>query len=295
MLLNKQIFKRAFILGLGSAGLFACAGPGAGNLTGTGMLSLDVTDAPIDGAKKVMVSFSSVEVHGAENKVITFDKPMQIDLLNLAGSKSAGLLVNESLQAGDYQWIKLGVDTAGQMDTYIEMDDGTIHELDIPSGSTSGLKLVRGFTIAQGGGADFTIDFDLRKSIVVNNQGYKLKPALRIVDNTEVGHVKGTVAASLLQGSSCTSGNSVYVFDGKDVTPTEEFTGSSVLTTTSITMDTNGDYNYEVGYLNAGDYTFAVTCQGADDDPEAQDGNIGFVAQSNVTVEVNKTVDLNFQ
>lgn len=292
MNLSKQFFIRVSILGLSSLGLVACNTPSS---NGTGQVSLNVTDAPIDGASKVMVTFNSVELHGAEDKTITFDKPVQINLLDLSGSKSAGLLVNQPLKAGDYQWIKLGVDTTNQMATYIEMKDGTDYDLTIPSGSESGLKLVRGFTVAQGGGTDFTIDFNLRKSIVGNSQGYKLKPALRMVDNLEVGHVKGTVAATLLQDSSCTSGNSVYVFSGKDVTPTDEYTNSNVLTTANVTMDTSGIYNYSVGFLTAGDYTFAFTCQSADDDPEAQDANFKFVAQSNVTVAANTTTDLNFQ
>ncbi|MDX1810421.1 MAG: DUF4382 domain-containing protein [Gammaproteobacteria bacterium] len=291
----KSFVKNAIVLGLSSLGLLACAGPDSGHQTGTGLITLDVTDAPIDSAKKVMVQFSSVELHGAENKTITLDPPVQLNLLDLAGSNSSALLDSEALAVGNYQWIKLGVDTAADLDTYIELDDGTIHELDIPSGSTSGLKLVRGFTVAEGNTVDFTVDFDLRKSIVSNNQGYKLKPALRLVDNVEIGHVKGVVGSALLQDQSCTSGNSVYVFEGADATLSDVSSTSNVLTTTSINLNNvTGNYEYEVGFLNAGDYIFAVTCQSGDDDPEVADSGLTFAAHSNVTVEVKKTTTVDF-
>src|SRR5690606_22526037 len=86
-----------------------------------------------------------------------------------------------------------------------------------------GLKLVRGFTVPAGGVADFTLDFDLRKSVhdpasePGNASGdYILRPVLRIVDNTQVGRISGTVAGSLIT-AGCDP--VVYVFAGAEVTP----------------------------------------------------------------------------
>ena len=74
----------------------------------------------------------------------------------------------------------------------------------VPSGSQTGLKLVRGFTLLAGGSADFTIDFDLRKSVVdpKGGQGMHLKPALRLIDNAQSGTITGTVAGELI-ASAC--------------------------------------------------------------------------------------------
>jgi hypothetical protein len=71
---------------------------------------------------------------------------------------------------------------------------GAGHELTIPSGMQSGLKLNRGFDVPAGGSADFTIDFDLHKSVHMTGSGsYMLRPTLRMVDNIMVGSISGTV------------------------------------------------------------------------------------------------------
>ena len=63
----------------------------------------------------------------------------------------------------------------------------------------SGLKLNRGFDVPAGGSADFTIDFDLHKSVHMTGSGsYMLRPTLRMVDNIMVGSISGTVGASLV-------------------------------------------------------------------------------------------------
>lgn len=277
---------KALAIGASASVLLACS---SGSETGTGLLSLNITDAPIDGASKVMVQFSSVEVHGAESKTIAIDPPLQIDLLELTGSNSSALFSGVSLEAGNYQWIRLGVDTDGALDTYIELTDGNKHELEIPSGSTTGLKLSRGFTVPEGGSANFTIDFDLRKSIVFNNQGYKLKPSLRMVNNVEVGHVSGTT--SLVSTDGC----AVYVYEGHSAVLVDVSTGSdAVLTTGNVSLNANsGVYEYEIGFLETGDYTLALTCDNVNDNPEDVD-DLTFLDNQNVTIEANKTAVINF-
>ncbi len=277
--------------------LSACGGSGGGDDTGS--LSLSITDAPVDGAQNVYVQFSSVEVFGSGSgsQVFNFDPPKQIDLLALQGSASTALLDNVSLPAGAYQWVRLGVDTAGDMDTYIVLSDGSTEELTIPSGDETGLKLVQGFDVSVTGSSDFTIDFDLRKSVHEMNGAYELRPALRLLDNSEIGHIKGNVDGTLIASCDPDTAYAVYVFEGLNISPDD--TGSmTTAVTTSLLDDT---YNYEAGFLNAGDYTLALTCQADGDDPALDDlafGNSigdGFIATANVTVEANQTTIYNFQ
>jgi hypothetical protein len=49
--------------------------------------------------------------------------------------------------------------------SYVTLSDGTMHGLQVPSGSENGYKLVSGFTVPSGGVVDYTIDFDLRKDV----------------------------------------------------------------------------------------------------------------------------------
>jgi hypothetical protein len=158
--------------------------------SGTGKLSLAITDAPVDGATAVVVQFTGVEVKPADGSArsFTFDAPRQIDLLALTGTDSELLLDEVEVPAGRYNWVRLAVDADedGVTDSYIDLDDGSRHELEVPSGAETGLKLVSGFRVPAGGEASFTLDFDLRKSVhepMGAGDSFKLRPTLRIVDN----------------------------------------------------------------------------------------------------------------
>src|SRR5690606_298968 len=191
-----------------------------------GQMKLAVTDAPVDGATSVVVQFTGVEFkpRGGMSTVIEFDQPRSIDLLALQGGGTELLLDGATLPAGQYNWLRRIVNAEPVlMDSYIAFSDGAMYSLFIPSGDETGLKLVRGFTVPAGGVADFTLDFDLRKSVhdpasePGNASGdYILRPVLRIVDNTQVGRISGTVAGSLIT-AGCDP--VVYVFAGAEVTP----------------------------------------------------------------------------
>src|SRR3981189_1827661 len=81
-------------IALGAAlafGIAACGGSNAG--MGMGQMTLSVGDAPVDGAQKVVVEFTGVElVPNSGNPLdITFASPKTIDLLNQSGTASAQL------------------------------------------------------------------------------------------------------------------------------------------------------------------------------------------------------------
>ncbi len=296
---TKNIIRKN-ALALTIASLITLTGCNSGSTSGDGTLSLGITDAPIDGASNVYVQFSSVQIQAADgiSHSFDFDVPKQIDLLSLQGSDSAPLLEGVVLPAGQYETIRLMVDTDANQDSYIVLDDGSSHELTIPSGAETGLKLVRGFDVAVGGSADFMIDFDLRKSITSAGISgtYFLKPALRIVDNSQIGHISGVADVAALCDGVTDPDYSVYVFEGSDVSPDDTGSATEVLTTALL----DDSYNYGVGFLNAGDYTLAFTCIAGDDNPETDEQNFGneqgdgFVATSNVTVVKGETTIVDF-
>lgn len=174
-----------------------------GHRPGTGLLSLAVSDAPVQDARQVCIEFAEAEFKkaGADDQEIVLDPPARIDLLAFQGMNSAPLLTNETLEAGEYQWVRLAANAArggnggagaGMNDTecigegsYIVTDDGAIHGLYIPSSAESGLKLNRGFTLPVGGGADFVAEFDLMKSVHAPeglDPDYILRPTVRLLD-----------------------------------------------------------------------------------------------------------------
>jgi hypothetical protein len=258
-----------------------------GSSPSTGSLNLSITDGAIDSAQHVYVQFSGVEVGSLQ---FDFDEPKTIDLLSLQGSASAPLLEGVELEAGSYQGMRLKVVTEGELDTYIVLDDGGEHELEIPSGSQSGLKLNRNFDISANGTVNFTIDFDLRKSLTESNGSYKLRPTLRISDNSAIGHVKGAVDGTLLASCAENTSYAVYAYEGSDVVADDEGSPTSPVTS-SLLDDLN---NYEIGYVDAGNYTLALTCMADIDDPETDD-DIEFIESVNVTVTSDETETLDIQ
>ncbi|WP_394168639.1 DUF4382 domain-containing protein [Saccharospirillum alexandrii] len=259
-------------------------------------MSLDITDAPIDSASEVNVVFEGVDIRSASGALveITYDEPRTINLLDLQGGTTASLLDDETLAAGDYEWIRLRVDATQEAGgSNIVLDGGEEHDLFIPSGAQTGLKLVSGFTVPVDGSVAFTIDFDLRKSVVEANGSYRLKPALRLVDNSEVGSISGTVSSTAVT-ENCSG--AVYVYEGADVSPGDVGgEGNEPLVTALV--DTSGTgvtgYDYTVAFLTEGDYTVAFTCDADQDDPEAAD-TLTFTGTQNASVSVDASVSIDF-
>ncbi len=281
----------------GTAALAACGGGSSSDGSGTGSLSLGVTDAPVDSARNVFVEFSSVTLKPADGEPFTveLDEPMQIDLLAQQNGNSELLLENEQVTAGAYDWVRLGVDLDGTRDTYLVLDDGGEHELEIPSGSQTGLKLVSGFSVRDGDSLDLTIDFDLRKSVVESAGEYKLKPALRLVNNADAGEIDVTVQGQYITDNCADAdAQAVYVFSGAGVTPDDvDSNDPDPITTVRITdEDADGTYTGTAGFLEAGDYTVAFTCNPEDDDPEVDD-DLTFIDPVDVEVTAGETAEYN--
>ena len=69
---------------------------------------------------------------------------------------------------------------------------------------------------------------------------------------------------------------------------------SNPLTLANVKFDSNtAEYRYQIGFVAAGDYTIAFTCQSLDDLPES-DENIAFVGASNIQVSANSTTEHDF-
>lgn len=290
---------------LSSLVIASCGGPSSENSLGGrsgapgGELTFSITDAAVDNAAAVWVQFSAIEIKPSNSASITFDfdNPMNVDLLSLQGSLSQDFFNGVIVPGGTYDWVRLAVNTAGELDSYIEMSDGSVHELTIPSGNQSGLKINNEFIVAGGAKTAMTIDFDLRKSIVEAEGEYKLKPVLRLVNNAEAGEIVGSIDPALTTGADCSdsdpaTGNAVYVFTGFDVQPDDiDKVDPDPITTALMSLNVEtGMYDYEVGFLPQGNYTVAYTCMADLDNPEIDDA-IVFQSTSNVIVSSSSEID----
>ncbi|WP_150912311.1 DUF4382 domain-containing protein [Marinobacter halotolerans] len=302
--MNNALIKGFGVTALAAA-ISACGGSGSGSSgPATGTASFDVTDAPTTQFSEVVISFTGLSVKPADGEAIefTFEEAKTLDLLTLQGGESAPLLEDQELPAGEYEWIRLKLDLDS---SYVFEEGGEQKTLFVPSGAQTGLKLVSGFTVAAGGDENFTIDFDVRKSIV-NPQGgqadYYLKPALRLVDNQEVGSITGEVDYALINSTrgvddtednlaDCAYEGSAYIYEGADVTPTDlnvnEESGPLLVVPVSAN-DSDSLYSYTAAFLSAGDYTVSYSCQLDDNE---QDDALEYDGTQNVTVEAGSKTE----
>lgn len=247
-----------------------------GDEGGTSTLSLSITDAPLDEVSTVWLQFTGVELKPASgpSETIQFDAPKGYDLLTLQNGNAALLLGDTTVPAGNYQWVRLILDPAPGS-SYVMDADGR-HDLFIPSGAQTGLKLVRGFVMPAGGRADFTIDFKLHESIIAPpglSPDYLMKPVLRMTNNVETGTIAGQF---LTPGEGPLCGErapTMYLFTGADVTPDDLYnpldgapdTAPDVAPLVTTTAVMNSVFEYRFSFLEAGTYTVAFTCDA--DDP----------------------------
>ena len=127
-----------------AAALVGCGGGSGGSAT-SGTLKLSVTDAPVDSAVSVVVTFAGVELQpsGGDRVDITYSTPRQIDLLALQGGLSTPLLDGITVPAGDYSWIRLKVvSSRNTTESFVQLADGSIHSLFVPSGVAAGTLAV---------------------------------------------------------------------------------------------------------------------------------------------------------
>ena len=311
---------RSSALGTSSA-LSACAlllgscGGGGSASTSMSTLNLGLTDAPVSGVTKVWIQFTGVEVKPASGNPIDFmfSPEKGFDLVSLQGGTTATFLNGTTVPPGQYQWVRLMVDTNPGA-SYV-VDSTGHHDLTIPSGAETGLKLVQGFTMPVGGVANFTVDLVLSKSLIAPqglSPDYLLKPVLRLVDNTQVGTISGTFQASTLSAqSNCgTRPPVVYVYTGAGAIPddiynppmgmtdTDPASAAEPLTTAIAALNSMNGYAYSIAFLPSGNYTVAFTCD--PDDPAVDESALTpdpihfAIYPQAVAVTANMTTTVNF-
>ncbi len=266
--------------------------------------SLRLTDAPIDSLARVVLQFTAVEMKrkkGGWTKY-TLPTPQAIDLLALHGLTTADLLVNMAIEPDEYKQIRFIVDGT-PMANYVELKTGGTVELDVPNGTTTGIKIKKKFTIPDDRLVNLTVDFDLRKSIKKPGASgkYKLKAKMRLLVDDHVGFIRGSVNPTLLLDPACSdmdadTHNAIYVYAGHNAATDDinelSTTNNEPVTTTTIKYDiASGLYIYEAAFLPQDDYTIAFTCNADVEDLEADD-NLPFFHVQNTNVLVTDTTFL---
>lgn len=286
------------LMALSSAALLltACGGGGDDSSSQTAQVSFAVSDAPVDSASSVTIGFTQIELvqPNGESIFLNVDEEdpdvyNQVDLLDYQGSSSALILTDREIPVGTYQNLILHISDEQGVNFVIDENAGQ-QDLKQPSN-----KLRLGsFTVSNQATQAFTIEFDLRSSLVMRGNsgtqnGYILKPhGVNILSNSDVVSLSGTVDQTLLdEGETCSVDTDSYVYlyqglvadselgdlvDQND----EEFDGANPVPagveTPYASMAVGDDFTYSFGFLPTGAYTVAFTCDGAMDDAIQYDG-----------------------
>jgi len=285
------------------------AGCGGGDSGGSGRVTVNLTDAPVDAAQEIWVKVTGVAFKptGSAPEVVQNFSPRTLNLLQYQQGDVAVLLDDVPFAAGSYQWLRLIIESEPNVrDSYV-MVAGAECELRVPSGAESGLKMNRGFSIPADGSLALTIDFDLRQSLHAPpgqssgttgacTQGYLLRPTLRLVDNANVGAITGTVSFEAgTPPENCMP--KVYLFTGVAVPDDIEESATTPdvdpLVIVGVSLpDGAVSGTYRAAFIPAGNYTAAFTCS---DDTDA-DESLDFSPASGtaVTVQNNLISTLDF-
>ena len=300
--------------------LVGCGGGDSGSPL-TGALSINLTDAPVDGAAEVVVVFTGVELHRADGEMLSIDfgaSTKSIDLIKLQDGVTSALTQDAAVPAGNYDWMRLKVLASknSQGESYIKLLSGQQYPLWIPSGSETGLKLVRSFTVAQGSTTRLVIDFDLRKSITAppgQDPNYIMRPALRLMDQLQVGKITATVDLAALTSTQLGAGTAVstcnaglYLFAGGAATPDDQdgssTDGADPVVYVPVPYDgVNTAVPVAIPFVEVGSYTLAATCNLDVDASDADNYNVAaaqgapgyqtmhWTTVGNVSVSANNT------
>lgn len=264
-IMNRNWFNWIFILGF--LAFFSCSD----QETGSGELSVEITDAPVDdaGVSAVFVTIADVKIDG--QSFPGFTGKQTINLLAYQEGKTK-LLGSSTLDARSYSNITLVLDT--EMDEngnapgcYVLTTGQQKQELNAAASGLLEVTVNKGFSVAQNTSSGIVIDVDLRKAIARSaDESSKFKfatqselnSAVRVVKKSKSGHIKGSY-----QNDSEGQADKVVVYAYKKGTfnlntettpqgPSGQFFAKAV-SSTVVKSGLTGS-SYKLAFLEEGDY-----------------------------------------
>jgi len=237
---TRKLFGITFAAIFGMAMILAgCDSVGTNAAGNTGTLEVRMHDAPAN-YDQVNVSIKSVEVNNTKDDTgwVEISSPQKTyDLLKLTNGATT-LLGSKELPVGTYEQIRLILNKDGNN----VVVNGTQHDLKIPSGSQTGIKLNVNAEIKPDITYKLLLDFDASRSVVeAGNQHsgvrYLLKPVVDATNEATTGIISGVV-------NPADSKSFVYAIAGSD-------------TMSSTKADTT-DGSFKLIGLNEDSYTVSV-------------------------------------
>ena len=233
----------------------------------TGRLTVQLTDAPfphelvaeanvtifkVDARYKGSMDLDTqstdsdniaIETDIAKPFVVLMENEVQVNLLELTNGVTK-TLVDTDVPVGSYDLIRVYVKGIN-----VILTDGTTFNLDVPSGSQSGIKVFIKPELSISGGlsSDLLLDFDVSKSFVQKSNGFNFKPVIKASNLSTAGTLLGTITAIEEGTIVAVEGAQVAVF---------------IADTLNTTTFSDVDGGYMVMGLEAGSYTVEVEKDG---------------------------------
>ncbi len=257
-------------------------------------LSIGLSDAPADGVDHLVLQMHSLELvpgghmgghHGSGDPIVLDMSHHRVDMLAFQGDEAYQLLHQHALEPGQYRLRLHWTPGSGDQGSYV--DDGQGRH---PLHAEHPYFDLGDVTIRQGQHRQFTLEMDLRQGLHHDGEHYALdQHGMRWVDNSTMGHLKGSVDASWI--ADCEADNAALAgTDGRfihaaylypagtgldqmdDIAP-EAASGQVVpLATSWVHQDHDGEWVFGVGFLPAGTYQVGYTCLGHLDQPDSNEG-----------------------
>lgn len=278
--------------------LFSLSACGGSSSSSQGQLALSLTDATLHQYQAVYVTIDNVSVHLEDTDewlVVASPTPMKtFNLLELVNGVMLDLGLAD-MDPGHYTQLRLMIGSTaddGQnifgndhpYANYIIDENGDSHELKIPSGMQSGVKLVKGFDINAGELTELILDFDAAKSVVKAGKSGKwlLKPTIKVLDTRLYAVINGNVTdedTEPLEDVLVSAQNSLTETDGIDET---DWVVSSAATMT----DENGNY---LLILEPGWYNLVAFAEGYSPECILWDAKPNDTLLADITLEQSST------
>jgi hypothetical protein len=207
--------------GLLVVGLAACGGGGGSSASAdSGTLRLALTDAPACGYDAVNVTIQKIRVNQSSSasdtdggwSEVVLNPAVRVNLLNLTNGVLSEL-GQTSLPTGKYTQLRLVLaenstdPTVTLANSVVLTSDKTEVALKTPSGQQSGVKANVDIDIAANQMADFVLDFNACKSVVVagGSGQYLLKPVVSVIPRYVSGVAGFVDPAALTNGYASVS------------------------------------------------------------------------------------------
>jgi len=252
-------------IALGTFGLAACSDSSG---TGSGLLTVRLTDAPFpfSNVSSVDVFVVRIDARTAEpTDAEASDESIRegwttvatpnalVNLLDLRNGTTTNLGA-ATLATGTYNGFRLIIDPSRSS---ITLKDGTHPAIQFPSAGHSGIKIKLDEPIElTKDGSVMTLDFDIGRSFVMRGNsaanGFNFRPVIRAVAQDITGSVTGSVRATTATGAAVPGATVEVLTAGSllnDADPTH------IVRSTST--DANG--NFRVAFLLPGTYVLRAT------------------------------------